>query len=68
VNAKKTERVLMRRFIFLLTVLFLTFAGCINVAGISPPDDFNREIKVFGVTIWATQSVTDTRGLTWNRH
>lgn len=51
----------MRRFIFLLTALFLTFAGCINVAGITPPDDFNREIKVFGVTIWATQSVTDTR-------
>ena len=59
--AKKTERVVVRRFIFLLTVVFLAFAGCINVAGFAAPDNFNREIKVFGVTIWATQSVTDTR-------
>ncbi len=58
----------MRRFILLHAALFLVSAGCMNVAGITPPDDFNREIKVFGVTIWATQSVTDTRGLTWNRH
>ena len=31
------------------------------MAGIAPPDDFNREIRVFGATIRATQSVTDTR-------
>ncbi len=51
----------MSRFSLLLITILIATAGCINVAGITPPDDFNREVKVYGVTIWATQSVTDTR-------
>ncbi len=34
--------------------------SCVSVTG-TVPEEFNREISVFGVTIWATESVTHTR-------
>ncbi len=51
----------MIRFYLTLILILITTLGCFDVAGISAPDDFSKEISVFGVTIWATQSVSDIR-------
>ncbi|MCK5132353.1 MAG: hypothetical protein KAR40_09415 [Candidatus Sabulitectum sp.] len=46
--------------LFLSLILILSVA-CTNITGIVAPEDFNREVKVFDVRIWATECVTDTK-------